>query len=81
MKFERNLCKIWKRTSFFKHFLKGLINYPTASMKISILMNISLTRFYGYIGTYRKISMDILTQNMGRARINQNPWKCGKKKL
>ena len=79
MKFERHLCKIWKLTSFLKHFLKGLINYPTTSMKISILMNILLTRFYGYIETYKKISMDVLTQNIGRARINQNSWKGWRK--
>ena len=41
------------------------------------MMKISVTWFYGYIG---EISMDILEKNFGKQKIDQNSWKCKKKK-
>ena len=35
-----------------------------ARMKILVLMDISVTRFYGYIEIYPKILVDILIQNI-----------------
>ena len=38
-------------------------------MKISVITNISVFRFYGYIGD---ILTDILTQNIDRPKIGEN---------
>ena len=38
-------------------------------MKISVIIDISVLRFYGYI---EDISADILTQNIDRLKIHQN---------
>ena len=50
-------------------------------MKISVIMDISVLGFYGYIRYIRNISMDILAQNIDRPKIDQNLWKCEKKLL
>ena len=42
-------------------------------MKISIIMDISVLRFYGYIGD---ISADILEKNIDKHKIVKNSWKC-----
>ena len=44
-------------------------------MKISVIMDISVLRFYGYIGNIRDISADILKKNIGRLKIVKNSWK------
>ena len=38
-------------------------------MKISLITDISILRFYGYIGD---ISMDILEKNIDKPKIDQN---------
>ena len=38
-------------------------------MKISVITDISVLRFYGYIGD---ISVDILEKNIDKPKINQN---------
>ena len=45
-------------------------------MKISIIPDISVLRFYEYIGYIRDISADILEKNIGRLTIVKNSWKC-----
>ena len=47
-------------------------------MKISVITDILILGFYGYIGD---ISADILTQNIDIPKIYQNLWKCKKKLL
>ena len=47
-------------------------------MKISVITDILVLEFYGYIGD---ILADILTQNINRPKIDQNLWKCKKKLL
>ena len=42
-------------------------------MKISVIMNIWVLRFYGYIGD---ISVNILEKNIDKPKIDQNSWKC-----
>ena len=42
-------------------------------MKILVITNISVLRFYGYIGD---ISADILEKNIDRLKIVKNSWKC-----
>ena len=44
-------------------------------MKISVITDILILRFYGYI---RDISMDILEKNIDKLKIDQNSWKCKK---
>ena len=44
-----------------------------ARMKISVITDISVLRFYGYI---EDISTDILEKNIGRLKIVKNSWKC-----
>ena len=46
-----------------------------ARMKISVITDISVLRFYGYIGD---ISTDILEKNIGKVKIVKNSWKCKK---
>ena len=43
-------------------------------MKISVITDISVIRFYGYIGYIGDISVDII----GRLKIVKNSWKCKK---
>ena len=43
-----------------------------AKMKISVITDISVLRFYEYIGYIENISIDILTQNIGDVKINKN---------
>ena len=43
-----------------------------ARMKISVIVNISVFRFYGYTKYIRNIFVDILTQNIGGLKINHN---------
>ena len=45
-------------------------------MKISIIMDISVIWFYRYI---RDISTDVLIQNIGKVKINENIKKNSKK--
>ena len=40
-------------------------------MKISIITNISVLQFYGYIKYIRDILMDILTQNIDQVKNNK----------
>ena len=42
-------------------------------MKISVITDISVLRFYRYIGD---ISADILEKNIGKLKIIKNSWKC-----
>ena len=44
-------------------------------MKISVIIDISVLQFYGYIGD---ISANILEKNIGRLKIIKNSWKCKK---
>ena len=46
--------------------------------KISVITDISVLRFYGYIGYIGAISADILEKNIGRLKIVKNSWKCKK---
>ena len=43
-----------------------------ARMKISVITDISVLRFYEYIGYIENISIDILTQNISDVKINKN---------
>ena len=47
--------------------------YPM--IKISVIMDISVLRFYGYIEDISDISMDILEKNIDRFKIVKNSWK------
>ena len=47
-------------------------------MKISVITDISVFRFYGYIGYIRDISVDILKKNIDGLKIDQNSWKYKK---
>ena len=42
-----------------------------AMMKISVITNISVFLFYGYIEHIGNISVDILTQNIDESKIDQ----------
>ena len=44
--------------------------------KISVIMDISVLRFYGYIGYIGDLSADILGKNIDRLKIVKNSWKC-----
>ena len=55
--------------------------WSTPKDEISVFMDILITRFYGYIRIYWEISVDILIQNTGETKIDQNSWKCWKKIL
>ena len=52
-------------------------------MKISVITNISVLRYYGYIGEIMAdiLTQDILTQNIDGPKIDQNSWKYKKKLL
>ena len=50
-------------------------------MKISIIKNISVLRFYKYIVNIEDISMDFFIQNIGDVIINENYEKNKKKTL
>ena len=41
-------------------------------MKISVIMDISVFQFYGYIGYIRDILTDILEKNIDKPKIDQN---------
>ena len=41
-------------------------------MKISVIIDISILGFYRYIRYIRDISMDILTQNIDKPKIDRN---------
>ena len=41
-------------------------------MKISVITNISILQFYGYIGYIGDISADILEKNIGKLKIVKN---------
>ena len=41
-------------------------------MKISVITDISVLRFYGYIGYIGDISADILEKNIGKLKIVKN---------
>ena len=41
-------------------------------MKISVITDISVFRFYGYIGYIGDISVDILEKNIGKLKIVKN---------
>ena len=41
-------------------------------MKISVITDISVLRFYGYIGYIENISVDILEKNIGMFKIVKN---------
>ena len=41
-------------------------------MKISVITDISVLRFYGYIGYIIDILTDILEKNIDKPKINQN---------
>ena len=49
-------------------------------IKISIITDISILRFYRYIRYIINISMDILTQNIDRPKSDQKSRKCKKQK-
>ena len=44
----------------------------SAWKKISVITDISVLRFYGYIGYIGDISTDILEKNIGRLKIVKN---------
>ena len=44
--------------------------------KISVITDISVLRFYGYIGYIGDISADTLEKNIDRLKIVKNSWKC-----
>ena len=50
-------------------------------MKISIIKNISVLRFYKYIVNIEDISMDFFIQNIGDVIINENYENIKKKTL
>ena len=51
-------------------------------MKISVIMNMSILRFYGYIENIGEISVDIFSQismEQKLFKIHRNAWKNSKK--
>ena len=55
---------------------KWITSYPR--MKISVITDISVIRFYGYIGDIFGYIGDISADIIGRLKIVKNSWKCKK---
>ena len=47
-------------------------------MKISVITDILIFRFYRYIGYIGDILVDILGKNIDKLKIDQNSWKYKK---
>ena len=64
----------WANISALKVHEKCLVMYKLIQSwkKISVITDISVLRFYGYIGYIGDISADILEKNIGRLKIVKN---------
>ena len=67
---ERNKRSHWWNNDL----VRASTSWSWARMKISVITDISVIRFYGYIGYIGDISVDII----GRLKIVKNSWKCKK---
>ena len=68
---EREIRGFLNRLQYISRFIARLIDI-CAWKKISLISDISVLRFYGYIGYIGDISADILEKNIDRLKIVKN---------
>ena len=77
-----SLLQCWWGNNWFVelniYISMNITSYLITRMKISVITDISVTWFYGYIGYIGEISADILEKNFGMPKCDQNSWTCKK---